>query len=583
MNRKREIWVPVNLADLFFTATELYPNNEALKYKIGHHYHKMTYLEVKKEVIKLAIALKRLGISEGDRAIIISENRPEWVITDLALVCLGAVNVPIHSVLSSSQLADIIKEIKPSAIFFSDHEQEAKLLDIAGDISGIDSLISYENGENGLKKIHYFKDLIDRTKVNQEDEAELIENIAKIKPETIASIIYTSGTTGHLKGVMLTHQNFIQDIVGVLEHIWAYPEDRFFSVLPLSHVFERTAGYYVPFYCGASIGYSLDIANLSTEIKERKPTIVIAVPRLFEKIHEKIMENVNKNLFKKSIFRLAFGLKIKGKDSFLNKVFDQLVFAKIRNEFGGEVRFFVSGGAALPARLGKFFERVGLIVLEGYGLTETSPVIAVNRLNDFKFGSVGVCLSNIDVKIGEAGEILVKGPIVTPGYLRDEDNKASFEGDWFKTGDIGYFDRNGFLVITGRKKDLLVLTTGKKVAPVPIEEALEANEFIDQAMVFGEARKHVAALIVPNYTKLAERFGIEGRERIRKNQDIFEFMSEQAKEATKSFASIERIKKFILVNEPFSVENGEMTPTLKLRRHVIFARYEDEIDKLYEL
>jgi long-chain acyl-CoA synthetase len=578
--KKREKWEPINLAELFLTSAELYADREALKYKVGHHYESLTYFELLEEAEKLAFALKELGIEKGDRALLISENRPEWVLSDLALLLLGAVNVPVHIVLSTKQLEEIIEEINPKIIFFSDGDTENKLLEISETINKVDYLISYENINNdNFEKLKYFKHLIDSVKLTETDRAELAKNALKIKPENLATIIYTSGTSGHLKGVMLSHKNFVQNMVGILGNIWAYPEDRFYSVLPLSHVFERTAGYYVPMYCGSSIGYSIDVANISKEIQERKPTIVIAVPRLFEKIYEKVLDNVQASPIKKLIFDIAFKLK---KENKFYPLFDMLVFKKIRDNFGGEIRFFVSGGATLPAKLGRFFDKVGMVILEGYGLTETSPVVAVNRLDAYRFGTVGIVLKNIEVKISDEGEILVKGPSVMEGYLRDGDNKEAMTKDgWFKTGDLGRFDANGFLVVAGRKKDLIVLTTGKKLAPVPIEEALESSEFIDQAFVFGEARKHIGALIYPNYEKLGERFGISGKEKVKNDPKTMELISKEASRLTDRFASYERIKKFVIIDKPFTIEDGEMTPTLKLRRFIIEEKNLDNIEKLY--
>jgi long-chain acyl-CoA synthetase len=584
MVQKKELWLPVNLADLFYTSAERFADNEALKYKVGHHYERLTYFELRQEVIKLAIALGKLGLKTGDKAILFSENRPEWVITDLALISLGVVNIPVHSVLSPFQLETIIKEIKPEVIFFSDHELGTKFLDIAGTIAKIAYLISFEKLDmEDFHHLVYFKDLVDGSSISGRGEAELLELALRVKPESVATIIYTSGTTGHFKGVQLTHKNILSNVLAVINCVWVYPEDRFFSILPLSHIFERTIGYYIPLYAGASVGYVTDLKNVSQEIKERQPTIVIAVPRLFEKIYEKILDNVEKSIFKKIIFRFAFSLKKDGQHKTLEKFFENLVFTKVRAEFGGEIRFFVSGGAALPAKLGRFFEQVGLIILEGYGLTETAPVISCNRLKDYSFGTVGPVLEGVEVKFSSSGEIVVKGPSVTPGYIRKEDTKEAFTHDgWFKTGDYGYFDRKGFLVLTGRKKDLIVLSTGKKVAPTLVEEQLEFSLYIDQAFVFGDARKHIGAIIVPNFEKMKEKFGLKGLHHLAKDDKVREFLNEEIKELLKNYASYEKIYKFIIQPEPFSIENGELTPKLGLRRHVIYERNLEEIEKLYQ-
>lgn len=584
MVKRKELWKPVNLADLFYTSAERFANNEVLKYRVGHHYERLTYFELKKEVIRLALALKKLGLKKGDQVILFTENRPEWVVSDLALISLGVVNVPVHSVLSPIQLEQIIKEIKPKMLFFSDHELGAKLIDIGDTVAKIPYLISFEKFEsNGFHHLLYFKDLIDKIKIEQKEEAELVESSLKISPQDTTTIIYTSGTTGHFKGVRLTHENLIFVILGVLDCVWVYPEDRFFSILPLSHVFERTVGYYIPLYSGASIGYSTDLVNLSQEIRERQPTIVIAVPRLFEKIYEKILGKIGKSPVKKMMFRFAFGLKKSDRHKRIGRFCDGLVFSKIRAEFGGKMRFFVSGGAALPPKLGRFFEQVGMVILEGYGLTETAPVVSCNRLEDYSFGTVGPLLKGLEAKVDSSGEILVKGPSVTPGYVNKNDNKSSFTKDgWFKTGDYGFFDKKGFLVLTGRKKDLIVLSTGKKVSPPLIEEQLESSSFIDQSFVFGDARKHIGAIIVPNQEKLEEKFGHNGPHHMVKEPKVRDFLASEVKSLLRNYASYEKIYKFIIQPEPFSIENGELTPKLSLRRHIIYERNLDEIEKLYE-
>ena len=583
VRKPKEISQPLNLANLFYTASEKFADNEALKYKVGHHYEQLTYQELREETLKLATVLKELGVQPGDKAIIFSENRPEWVVTDLALISLGCINVPIHSVLSSSQLEVIIKEIQPKVLFFSNRELGEKLVEISKTISTIPFVFSYEKPEKAsIKGVKYFKTEISGQNVTATEADEIVEKAIKIEPKSLTTIIYTSGTTGHFKGVMLSHQNILFDVLAVVKWVHVFPTDRFFSILPLSHIFERTIGYYIPLLSGASIGYATDLAKVSQEIKERRPTIVIAVPRLFEKIYEKIMEKVNKSFLKKVIFRFAFGLKKNGQHKRLEKVFEKLVFSKVRAEFGGQIRFFVSGGAALPTKLGKFFDQVGLTILEGYGLTETSPVISCNRLEDYSFGTVGPVLDGIKVKISSNGEVIVKGPNVSQGYLKKSDTKSSFTSDgWFKTGDYGYFDRKGFLVITGRKKDLIVLSTGKKVSPTILESAIETSPYIDQAFVFGDARKHSGAIIVPNLEKMAEKFDSLNPHKTAKKEEIFDFLAEEMRELLKKFASYEKVHKFIVQPEKFTIENGELTPKLSLRRHVIYERNIEDIDKLY--
>jgi long-chain acyl-CoA synthetase len=577
----KDLWQPINLADMFLNSAELHADNVALSYKKGHHYENLTYFTLKLEVFQLAQGLSELGFKKGDTAILVSENRPEWVITDLALQLLGCINVPIHEVLSANQLAMVIDEVKPKALFFSHEAIEEKLLEIANDISKIDYLFSFHPLiKSNFKHLKYFKDLINETDVAAKEEAELVETALAIKPDEVASIIYTSGTTGHLKGVPLTHGNFVANILGTLNSILILPTDKFFSILPLSHVFERTAGYYIPLYSGATISYCLKLETLSQEIQEQKPTIVLAVPRLYEKIYEKIQAKANKSVVTKLIFKAAFATH---KRSPFYPLFDKLVFSKVKGNFGGNIRFFISGGASLPKKIGQFFAKVDMLVLEGYGLTETSPIVAVNQLSHNRFGTVGFPLETLDVKIAKDGEILVKGPSVMGGYLRKEDNKEAFTKDgFFRTGDLGKMDAEGFLSIEGRKKDLLVLTTGKKVAPVAIENALESSLYIEQAMVFGDGRKHIGALIVPNYEKLSQELGITGKSKLSKSKEVYEIIKREAYEKTRHMASIDVVHKFIIITEPFSIKNGELTPKLSLRRHIILEKNSEAIEELYK-
>ena len=573
--REQERRIPANLAEMFLASAKNYAGREALKYKPGHHYHTLSYGRLKEEVLRLAKALIGLGLKEGDRAAIISENRPEWVITDLAMMCIGVASVPIHDVLSPVQVENIIAEVAPKAIFFSNHDPEIKFTGY---------LISFEKpADQRLKQVLYFKDLIDSQKLDEKDLASLEAAAKNLKPDTLASISYTSGTSSHLKGVMLTHNNFIQNIEGIKESIFGRPEDRLFSILPLSHIFERTAGYYVPIRVGSSISYRVNLAAIVEEMKERKPTVILATPHFYEKVYENILANVNRNPVKKYLFRAAISYKPKNKKGGIERLFDHIVFSKVREIFGSELRFFISGGARLPEEIGRFFERAGLVILEGYGLTETSPVIACNRLDKYKFGTVGPALKNLSVKIGDNSEILVRGPSVTCCYLRPDDNKGVFTEDgYFKTGDLGYIDGEGCMVINGRSKDILVLATGKKIIPSIIEEALEKSPYIEQAMIVGEGKKHVAALIVPRFKALENKIGVRGSERLLKDARTKELIAAEALKLTKDLASIERIQKFTLLKEPFSVKREELTPKLSLCRRVILARYRDVVEEMYK-
>jgi long-chain acyl-CoA synthetase len=573
---------PKNIFELFLNSAEKYSKKEALRYKVGHHYELLTFEDLKKEVIGLVSALKKIGFKKGDKAIIFSENRPEWVISDLAFAALGVINIPIHTVLSSSQLLNIINEINPKGLFFSGNSTVEKIAETIRNTKKIPYIFSFEDiNYEEIGKIIYFKSLLD-SKLTTNEEIAIISESHEIKPFDLLSIIYTSGSTGRPKGVKLSHANVIENIkaLGITFRDDIVSSDRFFSVLPLSHIFERTTGYYVPFYFGSSIAYCLDLKNFSDEIKEIKPTIVLAVPRLYEKIFTQIQAKINKNFISKIMFRLAIYIKTSNRNKWLVEVFDKIIFDNIKKQLGGRIKFFVSGGAPLASHIAVFFEKLGFIILEGYGLTETSPVIACNRLRDYRFGTVGPVISGVELNFGKNGEIRVKGPSVFSGYINDEDNKSSFVDGWFRTGDLGHLDRGGYLVISGRKKEMIVLSTGKKVIPTVIEEALENSPYIEQAFVYGEGKKHICALIVPNFLELSKKFN-KAEEELIGDKAVNLLIASEINNKMKDLASYEKVFKFEVLDNPFTIDNGELTPTLKLRRHVIYKRYSEIIESLY--
>ena len=564
---EKKLGHPTCIPELFLNSVKTFPDNQAIKYKRGHHFEKLTYRDLGTLISSSANYLREIGFQKDDRAVIISENRPEWIISELSVSFLGGISVPVHEVLSAHQLVDIIFEIEPKVIFVSGTEVFEKVKILKN--KKLPTVISFENLEKGTVN---FQEII------KEKKTDLTKLSPFPEPDDLASIIYTSGTTGHFKGVKLTHKNFISNIISVNEAIPIYQKDLFFSILPLSHVFERTAGYYIPFYAGACISYTCDLANISAEIRKSKPTIVIAVPRLFDKIYEKIWEKASSNFLTKFIFKLAFSIRA---NSRLHGLFDRLVYAKIRAQFGDNIRLFVSGGAPLSSKVGEFFEKVGFLILEGYGLTECSPVVCVNRQDDYQFGTVGKPVVDTEVKISDEGEVLVKGPGIFPGYMDERHNKQAFKDGWFKTGDLGCVNDKNRLVINGRKKELVVLSTGKKIAPIPIEEMLEASNFIDQAMVIGEGRKHITALIVPQYENLKERLGVNNRNKLINSQEARELLNAEVTKSLEILAPYQRVHKFAIIPEAFTVENGQLTPTLKLRRHIILSTYRHEIEGLY--
>jgi len=411
-------------------------------------------------------------------------------------------------------------------------------------------------------------------------------NPVGLQPDDVCSIVYTSGTTGLPKGVELSHNNFLSNVEAVKSAVPVRQDDVFLSFLPLSHILERTCGYYVPLLSGAAIAYAESAKTILLNLSEIKPTILIAVPRIFEKFYEGVWNNARELAgFKKHIFFWALKQKERGLPRILAEF---LVFKKIKSKLGGHLRLAVSGGASLDKKIAKFFMKIGILILEGYGLTETSPVIAVNKEDGFKFGAVGKPISGVDVKIFRDKEILVKGPNVMKKYFNDlEGTKSVIDPDgWFHTGDLGFVDEEGFLTIIGRKKEMIVLSGGKNIWPEVIERELNNDCFVSQSMIIGNNRKFISALIVPDWEKIQNflkenNLAAESPENLVKNEILNEFFRERVEEINKNFSDYEKIKKFQLIAQEFSQEREEMTPTLKLRRKTIEDNHKKEIEEMY--
>lgn len=566
---------------IFENFLESYENNKervVLEYKEGHHFAKITYQTLYELVFCFMGELKKLGVKKGELVGLISENRPEWVISDLALLGLGAVSVPIHKVLSTDQIAEILKETKPRILLISDEIVFEKIKNIKELRDFLEKIIYFEENKIELEKteILYFK------KITHENNACSEADIVKTTQDDLATVLYTSGTTGKAKGVMLTNGNLVSNAKALMRTVTISANDKFLSILPLSHIFERTVGYYVPLFSGAVISYIEDPKKFGEVVKLEKPSIVIAVPRLYEKVYEKIVKELNHNKIKKAIFYKAISVFNNSKaNPVLKQLIDTVIFGKVKKELGGNIRFFVSGGAPLNKDVAIFFNSINLKVLEGYGLTETSPVISCNSEESICLGTVGKPIPETQVKI-DSGEILAKGPGVMRGYFNNEQaTKETFSGEWLKTGDLGEIDNNGNLKITGRIKDLIVLSTGKKVAPAKMEEELEFSKFISQALLIGDGYKYLTALIVPCWEEVLAEFGRKNKKELLKEGKLYSFFEDETAKILNHYAEHEKIKKFILLEEEFSLDTGEMTPTLKLRRHKILEKYKPQIKELY--
>lgn len=586
-----------NLVGMLRRSVERRGGNTAYGWKSGGEWRTVSYVGLWTRVKNVAAALARLDVSWGDRVAIISTNRVEWPIVDFATQSFGAATVPVYPTVEASQVAHILENSRSKIVFVENREILDRVLSIRDEIPNVEKIVVLDDiegsasGEGILSFSEVERDGRDNPLEGWDDGWKDIER------GDLATIIYTSGTTGLPKGAMLTHGNILANVEGIQVALPTNEEDVFLSFLPLSHVFERTAGQYNALYAGAATYYAESIDTVPENLREVKPTVMSSVPRLYEKMYDRVRAMVaegpesRQKIFAAAIEagkqryehethgrKVPFGLKAK------MAVYDRLVFKKLREAVGGRPRFFVSGGAKLDGEVGKFFHAAGIKVMEGYGLTETSPVIATNRLESVRFGTVGKVLENLEVRIGEAGEVQVKGPSIFSGYLDlPEANAEAFTPDGFyKTGDVGELDGEGYLTITDRLKNLIVLSTGKNVAPQPVEAALATAKHITQAVVIGDGRKYVSALIVPNYDAVRKSLNTEKSDgELYGDERTVELVQKDIAEACGKFSSYEVPKRFQLLQRELSQEEGELTPTLKVKNRVVARRYEDSIRKLY--
>jgi len=587
------------ISQLFLNTIKSFPKPDIMKYKSEGEYVPISTEELGNQVKYFALGLKELGLNKGDKLILLSKDSPEWVMTDLSCLCLGAVTVPIYTSLVPEQIKYIIDDSDAKIVVCSCSELWEKIEVIRDQLNKVEHYITFmkDSPKGSISR----DKLLERGRKKDAENPDEFENSANsIKPDDVASIIYTSGTTGLPKGVLLTHNNFLSNIEAVSSVVEFSEKDDVLSFLPLSHVLERMVTF-TYLYKGCSIGYAESIETLGENMIEIRPHIMVNVPRALEKIYAKVIDNVlASSSLKRKIFFWAvkvgrqYGQKLLQKQSvpgglkFKHKIAHKLVFSKIIAKTGGRIRFFVSGGAALSKDIAEFFYAMGLIVLEGYGLTETSPVISLNTLEEIKFGSVGKPIPGVEVKIADDGEILTKGPHVMKGYYKKEsETQESIEGGWFKTGDIGHFDEDGFLVITDRKKDIIVTAGGKNVAPQMIEGLLKTNPYISNAVVIGDKRKFISALVVPEFNKLEEyakfnKIPYTSHQDLAKSEDILRFVEAEIDRATPNLASFEKIKKIVLLDREFEIEKGEITPSLKVKRNIVEDKHKTAIDRIYE-
>jgi long-chain acyl-CoA synthetase len=586
------------LSQLFLNTVKTYVKPDLLAAKVEGRYVPISSEEVGKRVKHLSLGLADLGLGAGDKLVIFSENRPEWTMTDFAVLCAGAVTVPIYTSLMPEQVKYIINDSDAKIVVCSNRDLWLKVEAVRHDLRNVHHFVLID--EEGPQGVVSLSEVMGRGKVLAAANPGLFEQRAlAVKPDDLASIIYTSGTTGVPKGVMLTHANFVSNSKALDAVTEFAAKDTILSFLPLSHVLERMTTFSW-IYKGASIYHAESIETVAENLLEVRPTIMISVPRLFDKIYAKVMDNIlTASALKRKIFFWAIGVgkkygarKIRHQPipwwlGFRRKVAAKLVYSKIVEKTGGRVHFFVSGGAPLSGDVAEFFYAIGITILEGYGLTETSPVLTCNTFDKMKFGTVGPPVPGVEIKIAPDGEILAKGPNVMKGYYKKEqETREVFEDGWFHTGDIGRFDEEGFLVITDRKKDILVTAGGKNVAPQPIENLLKSNPYIQTAVVVGGGRKFISALIVPEFEKLeayARKNGIPfgSRKELVEREEIVNFMVAEVNRTTPNLASYERIKKVVLLEKDFDADT-ELTPSLKVKRHIVEKAFKAAIDLLYK-
>jgi len=570
------------------------------KYKHQGQYQDITWFEAREQVALAALGLKTLGIGAGERVAILSENRPEWAMADLAILGLGASDVPIYATSSPEEVAYVVRHAAAKAIFVSNDEQLQKIIPQLSELPSLKTIIIFEDDANRAPQVFSWLALQQLVKVSASEALNAFEDEVKnVKCDDLATIIYTSGTTGPPKGVMLTHQNFLINCEDAKEAIRLGRNDQTLSFLPLSHVFERMAGFYFPLMVGAPIAYAESMNTVPENLLEVKPTMACAVPRFYEKIYQKIMTSVEQSTpIKKKLIKWAltvgyatipYRLKRLTMPSWLYcqyQIARLLVFKKLKKSLGGRLTQFISGGAALPRYLGEFFYAAGIMILEGYGLTETSPVIAVNREQQLKFGTVGIPFQHVDVRIdSETKEICVRGPSVMRGYYKNEAATQEVIRDgWFHTGDIGCLDEEGFLTITDRMKDIIVTSGGKNISPQNIENTILKSSFIQQMVVLGDGRNYLVALIVPDFTAVQDYLKLAhlSKEQIIKEERVNKLIQEEITRLTKTSAGYEQIKYFRLLLSEFTQTSGELTPTLKVKRKIVQKKYASLIDEMYQ-
>jgi len=583
------------LAELFLDAVKRFGDRVAFRQRDQDGWRDFTFREALDQVNRVAGGLRTLGLQRGDRAAILSGNRPEWAFADYACLCTGIIDVPIYPSLTPRQIAHILRNSGARLVFVSDAEQLAKVLEVRGECPALEHMVVFDPPGSLPEGTVTWEHLLATGSAG-----DVREEALGVRPGDTATILYTSGTTGDPKGVMLTHDNLHSNVLAASRTVSVDESDSSLSFLPLSHVFQRMVDYLFVRQ-GVSIAYARSIETVAEDLKEIRPTVVVSVPRLYEKVHARITgaRGVKSVLIGwasgvggRRIDAVLAGRKPGWLVSLQHRLADRLVFSKVREGVGGRLRFFVSGGAPLAPEINRFFLSAGILILEGYGLTETSPVTNVNSDADFpknfRIGTVGKPVPGTEVRIAEDGEILVRGRQVMKGYYRDPAATAEVitTDGWFHTGDVGELDADGFLRITDRKKDIIVTAGGKNVAPQPIENLLKGSRYIDQAVLIGDRRRFISLLLVPDFSALEAWARDHGgsspdRRELLSGSGVRNLLEGELRGVFEQLSRFEQPKKVLLLDAEFTIEDGALTPTQKVKRRVVEERYREQIDAMY--
>lgn len=592
---------PRTLPELFTKAAAKFGRPDAFRHKVGDEWASISSDEMLSRARSVALGLYSLGLRKGDRAAILAANSPSWTIADAGCQFAGIIDVPIYTTLTPSSVEYILNDSGAKVLFVGSREVFEPIAEVVAESKVIETVIFFDEAGGSEGQIS-FDELIKAGDDLLDDDPALIDELAAaIDPDDVATLIYTSGTTGEPKGVMLSHNNIISNVIDTGEKYSFSPKDSCLSVLPLSHIFERSAMYLYIFH-GLSVNYADSIEKVPENLSEVQPTILIGVPRIFEKVYAKAkLKAAQSGGLKEKIFEWAidtaqaYALRHEQNETVptwlavKHSVADRLVYSKMREFFGGNLRACITGGAALSNDIYLIFTGAGIAIMQGYGLTETSPVVTSSNPIDIRLGTVGKPIRNAKVRIADDGEIEVTSPGVMLGYYNKE--KATLESftedGWFRTGDIGKIDDDGFLLITDRKKELFKTSGGKYIAPTPIEQKIKTSRFVNQVVLVGNERKFASALIVPNFEMLASYAKHKGLD-LTEPKDfcshprIIDLLERQVAEMTDGLAQYETVKKIALLENELSVETGELTPTMKVKRRVVDEKYKDVIDRIYE-